>query len=545
MGNLETLRRGREAFARRGWADAYRELAAADADSPLDPQDLIEWAMAAYLTGQDAGSVEILARAHQECVARGDTARAVRCAFWVGFQSINKGDMAQAGGWFARGRRLLEEDPVDCVERGYLMIPVALQSVYGGDAAAGFEIFAVAGEIGDRFNDPDLRTLSCLGRGQALINMGDARAGVPLLDEAMVAVSTGEVSAVVTGLVYCAVITACHQLFDLGRAREWTEVLSQWCAAQPDLVPYRGQCLVHRAEIMQLHGAWSDAMEEAVRAREQLMRAPDEGAVGMAYYEMAELHRLRGDFEEAQDSYRNANQHGFSPQPGLARLRLAQGQLDDAQAAIRRVFDEANDPPSRAKFLPAYVDIMLAVNDPVAARTGADDLLTIADQLDAPYLQALAAHARGSVLLAEGDARAALAQLRTAWSAWRKLEAPYEAARTRLLIGLACRALHDNDTGNMELDAARRTFQELGAIPDLAAADELLGVKPSSAFDGLTGREVEILALVATGKTNREIASDLVISEKTVARHVSNTFTKLEVTSRSAATAYAFKHDLA
>jgi DNA-binding CsgD family transcriptional regulator len=299
--------------------------------------------------------------------------------------------------------------------------------------------------------------------------------------------------------------------------------------------------LLHRAEIMQLHGAWAEAASEAKRAGERLAGRP---AVGMAFYQQAELHRLRGAFADAETAYRQADQWGREPQPGLAMLRLAQGQVDAAAVAIRRVVDEASVWVTRSKVLAAFVEIMLAAHDLGAAGAAADELAQIADDLGAPMLHAVSGYATGAVLLGEGDARAALVMLRRAWAAWRELDAPYEAARVRVLIGLASRDLGDRDTATMELDAARSVFWQLGAAPDAARVEALRPTARPKAPMGLTGREAEVLALVATGKTNREIAAALVISEHTVARHVQNILAKLGVSSRTAASAFAFEHDL-
>jgi DNA-binding CsgD family transcriptional regulator len=544
MTGADALALGHEFFERQAWADAYAQLAAADREEPLALDDLERLATAAYLAGRDSACVSAWARAHHESVRVGDVPRAARCAFWLGLPLLLKGDEAPARGWLARARRLLDDCREDCVERGYLLVPAALQDLDGGDAASAYTTFSQATEIGSRFGERDLEALGQLGQGQALIALGEEPEGVAMLDEAMVAVTGGEVFASAAGIIYCAVIETCQDIFDLRRAQEWTAALARWCASQPGLVPYRGQCLVHRAQIMQLHGAWRDAMDEARQACELLSGPSAHAAAGMAYYQLAELHRLRGEFAAAEKAYRQTSRWGRAPQPGLALLRLAQGHAGAAAAAIRTALEDANDRAERAALLAAYADILLAEGDAGAARAAADELAEAAAHSRAPFLRAVSAQATGAVMLAEGDARAALTELRRARQAWQELDAPYEAARVRVLTGLACRRLGDSDTAAMELDAARWGFQQLEAAPDLARVDELCGTD-SKGVSGLTGRELQVLRLIATGKSNRAIASDLVISEHTVARHVQNIFAKLGLRSRTAAAAFAFEQDVA
>ena len=535
--------RGRDAFDRQAWGRAYEHLSAAAREEPLEVGDLERLAAAAYLAGYGKESSDLWAQASGECARIGEVARAARCAFWLAFALLNGGELARGGGWIDRAQRLLDQRRLDCVEQGYLRYGAALRAVFSGHPGAALTGFQEAAGVGERYHDPELTALARIGEGRCLIYSGEVAAGVAMLDEAMVAVGANEVSAIATGDAYCTVIEGCLELFDVARAREWTSALSRWCDAQPELVLYRGQCLVRRAEILQLRGAWQEALEEVERALARLAEPVSPRVLGAAAYVRAEVHRLRGEFAPAEDAYRQAGELGRQPQPGLALLRLAQGRTDVAAAAIRRAEQEADDPLTRARLLGPYVEILLAAGDVDAAQPAAAALEAIATELRQPYLDAVAAHTTGMALLAASDPRGALVALRKAWGGWHRLEVPHEAARARVQIALACRALGDADSADMELDAARAAFEALGAIPDAAAVASLAPgaeLRPG----GLTARELEVLALVARGSTNRQIADQLVISEKTVASHVGHIFTKLGLSSRSAATAYAYEHGL-
>jgi DNA-binding CsgD family transcriptional regulator len=539
----DALNAGRESFSRRAWADAYRLLKAADRESPLDPQDLERLATAAYLIGNDVESEAVRSRAHQELLNRGDHEGAARSAFWLAFGLLQRGAIAPASGWLVRAERLLDEAQLECAVRGYLLIPLAIQRIVQGDAAAAHSVFSKASEIASRFADRDLAALACHGRGRALMRMGSVAEGVALLDEAMAAVVAGDVSPVLAGDIYCSVLEACHEILDLRRASEWTTSLSEWCASQPDLVRYRGECLIHRAEIRQLRGAWMDAEHDAQQAC-ALLSSQARPAVGAALYRLGEIHRLRGELQKAEEAYRQANQSGRKPQPGLALLRLAQGRVDVAASSIRSALAESDQRRTRARLLPVVVEVMLAAEDLETARTAVTELCEIADALGAPFLSAASAHVTGAVLLAAGDPAGASMPLRRAWETWRDLEMPYEEAQARVLIAMALHQLGDRDSRDSELDAARQIFKRLGAAPALARTSELVERSAPRAASGLSEREAQVLRLVAAGKTNRVIADELYISEKTVARHVSNIFNKLGVSSRAGATALAYQRHL-
>ena len=547
----EQVEQGHAAYQRRAWPEAFSHLSTADHASALGPADLDVLATTAYLVGRDELADELVARAHHGWLEVDAPDRAARQACWLGLQLLLRGEGVRAGAWYARAAELV--DGRDLPERGFLLVPEVLRAIDEREAAEALAISLEIVDLGDRFGELDLQAFGRLLRGQAFIAADRIAPGMESLDEAMVAVSADGVSPLATGIVYCAVIEACSAVFDLRRAREWTTALSHWCDAQPGLVPYRGQCLVHRAEIMQLQGSWPEAVDEARQACTLLDGRP---AIGMAYYQLAELHRLRGEFVDSERCYREASRWIATPQPGLALLRLAQNRVEAAAAASRRAVADITEPVERGRPLPhpgphhpellsAHVEIMLADGDAVAARSSADELERISGLLDAPLVRALAESAAGACLVAEGDGNAALARLRNAWREWQQLDAPYESARVRVLTAKAHRLLGEPEPAEMELEAAGWVFQKVGAAPDLQRVREVSRRTTTRAEGPLTARETDVIRLVATGMTNRAIGNELFVSEKTVSRHLSNIFAKLGLASRAAATAYAYEHGLA
>jgi len=515
------------------WLAEYAALCAADRERGLPPEELEHLAVASFLVGRDADVVPLRERALRLYVGRGEIERAVRCGFWCGYHLQNRGEVAQAQGWEQRLGRMMTGRMTDTFE-GMILQVRAARLMMAGSGAAALPLFERSAEIADKGDDADLFTLAGLGRSRCLQMTGRDADSTAALDEVMVHVVAGRAAPQVIGLAYCVMIDRSLGRFDLPRAREWTGALGRWVDEQRGMVPYRGSCLVHRAEILQLEGAWNDAARQAELACEQLARS-GEAVIGAAQYRVGELARLRGQWEVAEAAYTRAASCGYEVQPGLARLRLAQGRPDAATAGLRRALDEPiHDPRVRCLLLAAQVEIGLATGDRDGARAAVAELDTVVEPHAAPFLTALVSHATGATLLADGATHAALAQLRRAAMTWQELEVPYEAARTRLLIAEACAALGDRDAAGMATGAARAVLARLGAV-------EVAG---PNAGRPLSPRECEVLRLVATGMTNRVIAQRLVLSEKTVARHVSNILTKLGLGSRAAATAWAFEHGL-
>src|SRR5256885_10677358 len=345
------LEAGRRAYDRNDWSEAYEHLQGAQ-----EPEDLDRLAVAAQLVGKDQEAADLLQRAHNAYLKRGEILPAVRSAGNLVMNLMQRGDHAQAGGWLARCRRLLDDGNRDCVEVGYLIVPAALGTLMQGDVERASEMFQQVLDIAYRFGDPDLQAFGRLGRGSSLIGLGEVAAGLALLDENMVAVTSGELSPIVAGIVYCALIDSCREIYDLKRAHEWTYALDHGCESQHGMVPFRGNCLVYRSEIKQLHGHWPSAMAEADKARDRLTTPDVQPAAGEAFYQLGELHRLLGDLVSAEVAYRQAHESGRSPQPRLALVSLAQGKTVAAATAVRRALDEAGVPAARWAVLQGFIE---------------------------------------------------------------------------------------------------------------------------------------------------------------------------------------------
>ncbi len=539
----DLVRRGRAAADEKAWAEANRLLTEADGLEPLGADDLVVLATTWYMLGRDPEQVEALERAHQLYLAAGQTLPAVRAAFWTAINLALRGEWESAGGWLGRAHRLLEQHGGDTVEAGYLLMPQAIQAAMAEDHDAAVTATSQAIEIGQRFGEPDLVALAVYEQGRGRIRQGNLAEGLQLLDEAMVAVLSDDLSPLVTGLIYCGVIEGCHSVHALRRAHRWTDALSAWCAGQPDLVAFTGQCLTHRAELMQFKGDWDAALAEAEQAGRRFRKGMSQFPAALAFYRQGEVHRLRGNSAAAEEAYQRASRWGWMPQPGLALLRLAGGDLTAAVTSITTALAQLDHPVERSRILPGAIEIHLAAGDVDAAATATEELTGIAADYPTETLTALVTTAAAAVRHAQGRHEEALALYARAKTLWSRLEAPYDVALARLGLAETAAVMGDADTAQLEAAGAAEVFDTLGAAPAAARARALIG-DPQTNSHTLSPRELQVLALVADGLTNREIAATLILSERTVDRHVSNMLTKLGVATRTAATSYAYEHGI-
>ena len=532
--------RARENLARGAWADAYESLRVAD-PSELTAPDLEGLADAAWWLSRFEDSLDARQKAYAAYAAAGDEAAAGAVAARLAIEHFVREEPSIGSGFLMRAQRHLGELPA-CPEQGFLAVVEANMARFAGDLDDARTCAHLAIQLGERFGERDVVAMAIHTEGLALIDAGEVSGGLALLDEAMTSVLGGDLSPYFTGLIYCNLIQACLELSDIRRAGEWSDAARVWCDALQPGSPFPGMCRVNRAEVARLRGAWPEAEAEAVLASEELLDV-EPGLAASAFYQVGEIRRRTGDVDGADAAFARAHEFGADPQPGLALLRLAQGKIEAARTALRLALMTEQQRPRRSRLLAAQVEVALAAEDVDEARTAADELEAVARESATPALAAAADTAAGAIHLAQGDVPAALEHLGRASAAWQALQLPYEAARARALYARAIRAGGDEEGARLELRAASAAFERLGAGPDAATIARLLD-GPGSLPAGITPREAQVLRLVAAGKTNRDIAVELVISEHTVARHLQNLFAKLRVSSRSAATAYAFEHDL-
>lgn len=542
MTSSNALEAGRTAAAAMRWAEAHEQLSTADSLGCLGGPDLELLAEVALLRGEAPDAVDVLVRAYESHLAAGDGRSAARAACWLSLWLIELGDFTRCVAWASRAMHIVGamDDPGSLA--GLVRLPPAVAQLGSGDPAEARRIASEVVELGERTGDRELVANASLCLGKSLIELGELTGGFGCFDRAMAAVDAREVNPVAAGIVACAVVSDAIMASDTERATAWVEVLDDWCRRQPELVTFTGQRHALRAALLIARGSWPEAATAAELALARF-RAGDFRAVHGAPYQHAELARLRGAFRSAEASYGKAAESGWEPQPGLALLRLAEGRVRQAQVEIRRTI-AGSDSFTRRFLLPAVVEIEVAGGDVAAARAALEELRDSSTRMSTPTLRAVLAAAEARVLLAEGDAAAALGAARDAVERWRVIGAPYEHARSRVLAGRALLSLGDRVAAEADLGAARTAFLELGAHPALA---ELAGVGAAGTArraGALTAREVEVLRLVSTGLTNRAVGERLSLSEKTVARHLSNIFGKLGLSSRAGATAWAYENGL-
>lgn len=540
--DVDLLTQARAAYAKRSWTEAFSAFAVVDSSGQLGPTDMELFAMTAFMLGRVREMLDIEEHAHHAYLEEGDRLNAARTGLWLAMNLASRGKFPQASGWVEVSERLLESEPDDCVARGYALMPAMLRSAAMGNFDEVADLGGRAADIGRRFNDADLTALAAQTRARALLSMSRTEEGLRLLDEVMISVTGSQLSPMATGLVYCSILEGCYEAHAFTRAAQWTQALTDWCGEQPDLVAFNDQCLAHRSEILRLQGAWTQAATEA-------KRAGDAGArfqiAAQAHYQLGEIQRMRGEFAAAEATYHKVALDGGEPMPGLALLKLAEGHPEAAHTLLAEALSEATSPFDRIQLLVAFNETSIAVGNLSDAASTASELSEIAESTGTEAHVGWAAQAEGRLALAENRLTQAVVHFKSAKGVWQSLSFPYELARCRVDLSRALKARGDDAGAVRECKAARSTFVELGAMPDTRTIDTLINPPRSEWPAGLTDREVEVLRMVSSGATNRAIAADLVVSERTIDRHVSNIFTKIDVSTRAAATAWAIRNGLA
>ena len=475
----------RKAVERHSWREAY-DAYSESGEPDLTPDDLERFADAAWWTGRLDEAIGLRERSYRGFSAGGDKLGAARLALTLSWDHMNRGAFAVSRGWFSNAERLLQGLP-EHAEHGYLHLSRGVTALLAeGDVDRALPELERAHDIAARTGDRDTQVLALVGKGRAFVQRGDVEAGLAILDEASTSAVSGELRPFATGLVYCVTISSCQTVGDFRRAAEWTEAASRWCE-QADMNGFPGACRIHRAEVMRLRGDWPRAEQTALAACEELQDF-DRHITAGGYYEIGEIRRRRGDFAAAADAYRTANELGRSPQPGLALLQLAEGNVESALAGINRALGELHEPLARVRALPALVEIAIAAADVATARSAAAELQQLVDDYKigdhrAPAFDATVHFAFGQIELAEQNWDDAARDLRLVREDWQQIGAPYEVAQARLLLGIAFRGQGDEHAATLELQAALTTFERLGAKLDEARAKELLGrVEASRTF---------------------------------------------------------------
>ncbi|MFW6091223.1 MAG: LuxR C-terminal-related transcriptional regulator [Actinomycetota bacterium] len=533
------LERARDAYANSRWAEAYEQYRTVNEGEGLGDDDLAAFADAAWWLGRNDESLALSEQVYRRYTEAGEVRRAARMAIEIGYLWFVRGEETIGSGWVSRAIRLLDGVP-ECPEHGYLLYLQAAEAVDQGSLAAAIDVARRIQALADRHHDRTLYAIGLVTEGLAVVKQGRVEDGLAVLDEAMLTVRVGEVAPAWTGNLYCQLMSLFLELADIRRARAWTDATERWCDRFNNPAMFVGICRVHRAQLLRLEGAWPDAEQHAMQACRDLAEM-NAAAVAEGRYTLGELCRLRGDATGAEEAYRRAHELGRDPQPGLALLWLGEGRIEAAGRALRTSLAGANQPLSRAPLLAAQVEVAAVTGDAPLARAGADELDGIADTYRTAGLSAAARQAAGTARLAAGEPERALPLLRDALRRWRDIDAGFEAARVRCLLARALEELGDTEAAAREVEAATAVFTKLGATSALRE----LGASPGPIYPGgLSAREAEVLACVAGGRTNRQIATELTISERTVERHLSNIFAKLDVSSRTEAAGYAFEHGL-